>query len=447
MLSPVLNNVDTLWKRIRGHKRAAVGGEAPTTIRALIESLLPLAGKHLVRKRELDRGGMGAIEIVEDESLQRRVARKIVHHQFQDSAWMVGSFIREAQITAQLEHPHIVPVHDIGRTEDGRVCFTMRLIQGRSLIDLIEGMPGGIASGEGLLDLLDVMVKVCDALALAHSRGVVHCDIKPQNVLTGGFGEVYLMDWGISRVQDDDELPVLSKGAKSRVHTTISDDGEGVMMGTPAYMSPEQARGRKPGSGSDIFSVGAVIYHIVTGRAPYLGDSATNVVERAKQCRFESPVTVAGSAVVPLELNRIILKAMAQRPADRYAHVSDLKADLVRFMRGGGDFPREAFCEGEHIVRQGDVGDSAYVIISGSCEVYKRVDGRKVMLKTMGAGEAFGETAILAATTRTASVQCKEDTVVMVINRHTLEEEVDHMKPWMGAIIRTLTLQARHSVV
>ena len=118
MLSPVNDNVSTLWRRIKKLGKP-VDGAAPPTIRALLESLLPLGGKHMSRVSEIGRGGMGTIDLVTDESLQRNVARKIVHEELQDSAWMVGSFIREAQITAQLEHPNILPVHEIGRTDDG----------------------------------------------------------------------------------------------------------------------------------------------------------------------------------------------------------------------------------------------------------------------------------------------------------------------------------------
>lgn len=425
-----------MWKHIRDQLLGVSDEEEEVrAVRAFIESALPLGRESLLGGDEVERGGMGMIEGADDQTLQRRVAKKIIHAQFQDRAWMVGNFIREAQITAQLEHPHIVPVHELARAEDGRVYFTMRLVEGRTLHDLIHD-----EEPASLFDLLDILIKVCDALALAHSRGVVHCDLKPQNIMTGAFGAVYLMDWGLAYVQGDDFEPLGAPddAPTGRVSTTVEDSAHTGVYGTPAYMSPEHARGEQPGKLSDIFSLGAVLYHVVTGRAPYQADNMRDLVNAAEGGVFEPPAVVAGEARVPNELNRIVLRAMAKSPEDRYQSVSEIKRDLVRFVRGGGEFPRKSFPAGEHIVREGEAGDAAYVIVSGGCEVYKTIDGEKVTLRSLGPGQGFGEIAILASRPRTASVVCEVDTEVMVVTSQIIEKEVDHMKPWMGAFIRNL---------
>jgi len=440
----------------QGGDEPAPAGASDSTppLRAIIEALLPLGGQNLKAAGDIDSGGMGAIEAADDKNLQRRVAKKILHTDLQDSASMVASFIREAQVTAQLEHPHIVPVYDIARSEDGRVFFTMQKIEGNTLFQLIEKFhAAGGGDSEQLFDLIDVVVRVCDALGLAHSRGVVHRDIKPQNIMTGAFGEIYLMDWGIAQVDEaGDEAPGQAENAgkpasERRVSTTMVDVAGSGVVGTPAYMPPEQARAKTTDTRSDIFALGGIVYHIVTGREPYPGKNAAEALVHARACEFDPPSQVVGAAtVIPPELERIILKAMSANPAQRYQDASALKVDLLRFMRGGGEFPRSSYAKGEHIVRENEEGDRAYVIVSGSCDVYKTIDGENKHLATLGPGKGFGETAVLASVRRTASVVCREDTVVMVVTGDSLEEEIERMKPWMGALIRTLVMQARSNL-
>lgn len=434
----------SLWKRIRDR---LFGAEAPPQeidpVKALIDDLLPLEGGNILPKLEVDRGGMATLEAAHDSTLQCEVARKAIHRESQYNAWMVANFIREAQITAQLDHPHIVPVHELGRTVDGRAFFTMRLIEGKNLQALIDEIAPGPMEDEKLFDLLTIMVKVCDALALAHSRGVIHCDIKPPNIITGTFGEVYLMDWGIAQILEADDPTFLRTERIPERHVTSSIDGLGTSgaLGTPSYMSPEQARREPLGPRSDIFSLGATLYEALTGRAPYTGTSMQEVIERAKACEFLKPGLIARGPIAP-ELERIILKAMEARPEDRYQSAHEIQRDLVRFMRGGGEFPRRVYARGDHIIREGEVGEEAYVILSGRCDVYTSSDGADFHVHSMGPGDGFGETAILGAARRTASVLCREDTVVMVVSRAILEREVDQMKPWMGAFIRTLAQRA-----
>ncbi|WP_198154545.1 protein kinase domain-containing protein [Plesiocystis pacifica] len=419
-------------------------------VQALLDTVVPDRSQRIRIEGEVARGGMASILAAIDGALQRRVAIKVLRPGNEHSMLAVRSFIREAQITGQLDHPNIVPVHELGVNGDGRLFFMMKLVEGRTFAALIDalrathdrfgsdGLPVATAvEHDDLLRLLDVFAKVLDAVAFAHSRGVIHLDLKPENVMVGDYGQVYLMDWGIAKV-----LPPpaglnpyeLSRRVKDTL--PLSAARETVIMGTPAYMSPEQARGehRSIDERTDVFALGAMLFEILTGHPPYRGTSAVEVLMQAE----EGGASLPDDLPVPRELRRILAKAMAVEPRDRYLKVEELQRDVQRFRRGGGDFPRQKYAPGDWIIREDEVGDAAYIILTGSCEVFKSIDGRWESLRKLHAGEVFGETAILASTPRTASVVALTEVTCVVVTREVLESEVDAMKPWMGAFIRAL---------
>ena len=388
-------------------------------------------GTRLQVDGELGRGGIGVVEVVIDPALGRRMARKTLLEAGISAELMLRMFVREARIVAQLDHPHIAPIHDLGLTPEGMPSFTMKLVGGRTLDEILASEPPGPLSPSALLDALEVLRKVCDALAFAHSRGVLHCDLKPENLLVGDYGEVYLMDWGVARLLDaNDEA-----------------DDEPVIMGTPAYMAPEQAHGWRDllDVRTDVFGVGAILYQVLARKPPYRQERLIDTVLRAQQGLFELPGEVWGPGAVAGELERIVLRAMARDPDDRYWSVRELTDDLVRFLRGGGDLPRLTFVEGASIIREGDVGHEAYIIVTGRCQVRKRTDGGERTLREMGRGELFGETALLTAEPRSASVVALEDTVVAVVTDEILAREMDSMKPWMAAFVRSLAARFREA--
>ena len=423
--------------------------ELSSAVEALIRQVLLDIEPRLHSEGEIARGGMATIEAAVDRALQRRVAIKLLRADHRDSLLAVRSFLREAQITGQLDHPNIVPVHDLGIDDRRRLYFTMKLVEGRSFLDLIEAVrathdrsaPRGLRAAsvvdhDDLLRMLEVFNKVLDAVAFAHSRGVVHLDLKPENVLVGEYGQVYLMDWGIAKVLPPP--PGLDPVAARRRVQDILPLGErkNVIMGTPAYMSPEQARGddRNIDTRADIFALGAMLFELLTGIPPYQGQTAVDVLMQAEECQAQLPA----DQPIPRELRRIVAHAMSADPTLRYQQVSELQDDVRRFMRGGGNFPRQQFAAGEWIIREHEVGDAAYILLAGTCEVFKHIDGRWDSLRKPGPGDVFGETAILASSPRTASVVALTDVTAMVVTREVLEREVDAMKPWMGAFIRAL---------
>jgi len=291
-------------------------------------------------------------------------------------------------------------------------------------------------------NLLEIFVKICDALGFAHARGVLHCDIKSANVMVGEFGQVYLMDWGGAQLLTPRPGVDTRNWVRDSLPPLPAEDTQGMVFGTPSYMSPEQASaGRDPmDARSDIFSMGALLYEILTGKPPYQASSALEAVLLAQLCDVRPPDTLphVPANLYPRELLRIVMKALSRRPEDRYSSVAALKLDILRFMRGAGNFATIRVPRGAHVIRQGEVGDAAYIVVSGALEVYKDVDDERVSLRLLGSGDMFGETAIFAASPRTANVVVLADASLVVVTSDVIEQELASMKPWMGAFIRTL---------
>ncbi|MBX3207824.1 MAG: cyclic nucleotide-binding domain-containing protein [Labilithrix sp.] len=421
------------------------------TVGSVLEHVRKAPAERLEVEARLASGGMGSIDVAIDHALDRRIAIKTLHPHLRSDDQTVRMFLREARLTGLLDHPHIVPVYDLGERASGQLFFAMKLVEGQTLAALIRALPRGVLETATLYTLLDVFAKVCDALAFAHSRGVLHCDVKPANVMVGEFGQVFLMDWGIARLVAADVAPasrVSSGGAGANAAPraarapSLTDNS---VIGTPGYMSPEQARGdrKKLDVRSDVFLLGALLYEILTHRPPYVSSDRSETLALAAAGTFPSPRKVAGDVAVPLELERIVLRAMAKAPEQRYASVAALKEDVVRFMRGGAEFPRRSFQPGEAIVREGEPGDAAYIIVEGRCEVRKQTPSGTQTLQTIEPGAVFGEMAILTGGSRTATVVAVEATTVLVITSHVLEHEMAALKPWMATLLKSLASRFR----
>ena len=288
--------------------------------------LLPDGLPRYVPKGEIARGGMGKIFAAEDRLLHRTVALKQTRGR---GAAIAKRFVREQRITARLQHPAIIAIYDAGTTSDGAPFFAMRLVSGESLDRVVTKS----ATLEARLRLLPALISVVDAIAYAHGEGVVHRDLKPQNVLVGAFGEVVVLDWGLAREVGEDAAS--SGGFEGERDPFEADDlaqtVEGDVMGTPAYMAPEQAEGRQADARSDVYGLGALLYHALSGRPPH---------ERRRANRDEAPPHVPAPPLVsvqpdiPPDLAAIVTRAMATVPTDRYASAADLAEDLKRWQSG-----------------------------------------------------------------------------------------------------------------
>ena len=308
---------------------------------------------------EFARGGMGAILRVWDRDLRRTLAMKVVLGQAGEASRdgtpsvdekTLGRFLDEAQVTGQLDHPGIVPVHELGLDAQRQVYFTMKLVKGRDLKAILELVQTG-AEDWTQTRALGVILKVCEAMAYAHSKGVIHRDLKPANIMVGRFGEVYVMDWGLAHVagqedkkdlrlrpQELDTLPVRTDRREESAADSPLLTMDGDIVGTPAFMSPEQARGAvsEMGPPSDVYAVGAILYQLLAGHMPYVpADARLNAYAVWALAQQGAPTPIAQLAPrAPGELVAICEKAMRRDPAERYADMGAMAEDLRAFLEG-----------------------------------------------------------------------------------------------------------------
>lgn len=312
-------------------------GEHPRPIDSLdgLDFVVPeLPGRYRQeRSQELGRGGIGRVVTARDEVTGREVAMKqLLPERTADATSTVQSvtlearFLREARLAAQLEHPAIVPVYEVGRRADGSLYYTMRRIRGRTLAEAVR------AAGtlDGRLRLVSSVLAVAQALAYAHSRSVLHRDVKPQNVMLGAFGETHLLDWGLARVKGR----AASKGEEPSLAPDITGGVQPGAVGTPSYMSPEQALGRLEvmDERTDVWGLGAMLYEVLTGRPPYVGPSAIDVIQQVVADDWTPVKQLVPDA--PADLVAVVGKALAKDPARRYATAKDFAEDLEAWLQG-----------------------------------------------------------------------------------------------------------------
>jgi CRP-like cAMP-binding protein/aminoglycoside phosphotransferase (APT) family kinase protein len=427
----------------QGKRGGGDGREAAPPRRTRVNAVDPiqLPDGRFSDEGPIGQGGRSLVHMIYDQMLLRRSAMKLLAPALQPSPDDRERFIEEAQITGQLDHPNIVPIHEVSVDRHGRLYFTMKLVDGHTLEDLLRERTQQLRRLDWIAPFLEILVKVCDAIAFAHSRGVIHRDIKPANIMVGTFGQVYVMDWGMARLVDGRHG--LATG-RDRQHHEL--DRDGVVLGTPAYMPPEQAHARHAATDerSDIFSLGATLYQVMTGVPPYDGHDFHAQLDAARACMFHPPESMPLARRLPPALARIATRAMAANPADRYPTATAMKDDLVALLRGESDLPRCIFAAGSLVAREGERGDAAYIIVEGTCRVFKTVDGQEIELRTMGPGDVFGETAILSGAPRSASVQALETLTVQVVTPEELEEGLG-LHTVMGRFVRTLAVRFREA--
>ncbi|HPS29495.1 MAG TPA: protein kinase [bacterium] len=330
--------------RIKEQTRMAVmpsSTQADSTSERLITDETP--GRYSVQG-ELARGGAGRVLIALDRHIGREIAVKELLLDLKDkrdglvrndpqTVSLRNRFLREARVTGQLEHPSIVPVYEIGRHPDGVFYYTMRMVKGKTLAKAIYQAN----SLENRLELLPHFYNVCNAVAYAHSKGVINRDLKPSNVMIGEFGETVVLDWGLAKVKGQTDIGAekLQTGLRLFLDADVGKTVVGYAIGTPSYMPPEQAEGNvdEIDETSDIYSLGAILFQLLTGKPPYVGKTASEILRKVVAPGNVNACSEEQS--VPPELSAIAQKAMSKKKKDRYLSATELIEDLNVYMSGG----------------------------------------------------------------------------------------------------------------
>jgi serine/threonine protein kinase/WD40 repeat protein len=341
-LTPISSLCDELHRLGDGDVEASLAHVAPhrdddlTATRTWVAGETTSAGMRFRILRPHARGGLGEVYLARDEELHREVALKEIQARHAHDPNSRSRFVLEAEITGGLEHPGIVPVYGLGTYADGRPFYAMRFIKGDSLKEAIERFYRGTADFSSLefRKLLGRFVDVCNAIEYAHSRGVLHRDLKPGNIMLGKYGETLVVDWGLAKVvgrpeahASGEELTLKPSSGSGSAPTQM-----GSAIGTPQYMSPEQSEGRldQLGPTTDVYSLGATLYTLLTGRAPFRDGELVEIMLQVSKGEFPTPRTV--NAEVPRALEAICLKAMSLRPSGRYGSPRALADDIEHWL-------------------------------------------------------------------------------------------------------------------
>ncbi len=319
--------------------------------------------------RILAEGGMGMVLNAKDQNCRRHVAMKVVQNGKNAADDQILRFIVEAQVTAQLEHPSIVPVYELSVDDRGNVFYTMKLVKGATLVDILDKIKAGdpaVIAKYSLYRLSNILLKVCDAVAFAHSKGVIHRDLKPENIMIGDFGEVLLMDWGLAKMlnkvsitsdlteadggatdEPEDESRMFEGIDSLVLDQQISDSIktlDGQIKGTPGFMSPEQvaAKGGNIDERTDVYSLGAILYNILTLSVPISAGSIRQIIIKILRGDIVPPFDLNADYTfphcpqgkIPSSLSAISMKAMSSSREERYKNVQEFQQDIEKFLGG-----------------------------------------------------------------------------------------------------------------
>lgn len=290
--------------------------------------------------KEIAGGGDGVLLSSYDNNLRRKVAIKKLNREKNDDVRRQRRLIREARITAQLAHPNTVPVYEMGLADDGEVYFAMKRVEGENLFKILCRIARGEREAKAeftLYRLLSILIQASNALAYAHAHGVIHRDVKPENILVGLFGEVYMMDWGVAKVwgmpNEGGEVDFTKEDMLKRLTSS------GRRPGTPLYMSPEQVRDKPIDERTDIFSMGVVLYEVLALREPFRGARIKDTFDNILHEDPPPPSSIARHLQVPPRLDAICAKAMQKKAGERYQ-------SMLEFVREIREFREQAMAAG-----------------------------------------------------------------------------------------------------
>jgi tetratricopeptide (TPR) repeat protein/predicted Ser/Thr protein kinase len=414
MAAPVSGEGETVAAPVaaQGSTVMAPSGDGPTDG----EARLPVVdNRHYELERELARGGMGKVMAARDRRLGRPLAIKVA---LADDVGLRARFEREAVLTARLQHHSIVPIYEAGRWPGGEPFYAMKLIEGKPLDRLVREAK----TLDDRLALFPHVIAVTDAMAYAHDHRVIHRDLKPSNVIAGDYGETVVIDWGLAKDLAEEEEEVGGATGGGGVGSTVV----GSVLGTPAYMPPEQAEGKPLDERADVYALGAILYHVLCGKPPYDGKSGQEIIQRVLAGPPEPLARREREA--PRDLQAVVAKAMARAPADRYANAKQLADDLRRFERGQL-VAAHAYSRSELILRWllrhraiVAVAGAAIVVVAVASGLWLRAE-----LRERAAGQRRVVELLHADDTDHATAEAQKAASDFATAAATLEREVQHL--------------------
>jgi tRNA A-37 threonylcarbamoyl transferase component Bud32 len=346
----------------------------------------PTFEKRYTLQATLGEGGMGIVRLAADRKIGREIAVKTMHAG-KASRDIARRFLREARVQGQLEHPAIVPVHDLGRDATGSLYFTMRRVRGVTFAEIIErlraGEPATVRS-YSRRKLLSAFASVCGAVHFAHTSGVVHRDLKPANVMLGYFGEVYVLDWGVAKVAGVAEARPAADDACLPAIACEAETVAGALVGTPGYMAPEQLQATEPVDGrADVYTLGAVLFELLCFEPLHRSNNLAKILVSTLKGTDARLSIRAPHADVPPELEAIVVRATALHPADRFRDVGELRDALECFLDGDRDLERRVEASRAHTALARALAGRALA------EGTDATDARRAALREVGRALAF----------------------------------------------------------
>ena len=385
----------------------------------------------------LGEGAVWRVERVYDAHLGRVVARKTLREELVDQPVSIRAFVHEARILASLDHGGVIPIFDAHLNEAGLPVYTMREISGRSLMQVLQ-MDRRTARVEPLSlgRTLKIWIQLCQAVGHAHTRGVVHLDLKPQNIIVLPHDEVVLVDWGAASIYDPDRYALAQSRAEAFLPLEVREfQSDEFIVGTPRYMSPEQTLSARSslGPASDIFSLGVLFYQMLTGEIPFRGDSLEELLFHIR----ETPVAEPRERVpgIHVRLAELVMQMLEKDPEQRPCDLGMVLQELESFRGLGGAFPLRHFEAGRPVFLEGEDARSAFVIVEGEVEIWTEQIGTRQVLGRHVAGETFGELALFSGEPRSASATALAATSLREISRSALEAETGGLSPWVRSML------------
>jgi eukaryotic-like serine/threonine-protein kinase len=388
----------------------------------------------------LGEGGFAQVHSFFDRALNRVIAVKELKPSCLKDPDLLNAFVNEAKLISFLDHPGIVSVFDTFLAGPEKPCYTMQLVEGRTLSSLLIDPVTGSPVPLPFTRALEIFMKMCETLAYAHDRGVIHLDLKPDNIMIGRYGEVLIMDWGSAKICDERPYKAyLGRFMDEPGQLSLKKENESLVLGTPSYMAPEQFKIRRNQCtpAADVFAAGIILYQMLTGTNPFWAVKLEDIRHLVEN-RNPPPVHEI-NVDIPLRLSQICEKALEKSTVNRYRNCHELVEDIKQCHDSCEAFISNTYNAGEVIFEEGAIGEYAFIIVSGRVEISKIHDGAPKVLAVLGKNEIVGELAIFSKQPRSATARAIEPTTIRIMNKVDVERELDKLSPWVGRIITGLS--------